>query len=204
MLKKFLCLTLGGVSLFAMHTAELNINDLELEAAVKLDVGQFNVNIEPNTTFVGITYLNGNEEYSENENGNPVAKLGNYFNFNFLMKQKINNSDLKIGLGVKAILSSIDSPNLGSYAAIPLGVEAEYILPIQNIIPISLDTQIYFAPQSLSFSDSKSYFEYRVGANFEVIQRGTLYVGFRNIETNYNAGDYIYNRSGYFGFKFAF
>jgi len=204
MIKKILCLTLGGVSLFAMHTAELNINDLELEAAVKFDIGQFNDNVEPDTTFIGITYLNANEDYSENAKGTPVAELGEYLNFNFLMKQNINNSDLKIGLGVKAVFSSMDNPDLGSYAAMPLGVELEYTLPIQNVIPISLDTQIYYAPESLSFSNSKSYLEYRLGASFEVIERGALYVGFRNIETNYDAGDFVYNRAGYFGFKFSF
>ena len=204
MLKKILSLTLGSVSLFAMHTVELNINDLELEAAVKLDIGQFNHNVEPDTTFIGIAYINADEEYSENARGASVDKLGGYFNFNFLMKQEINNSDLKVGLGVKAVFASIDKPNLSSYAAIPLGVEVEYTLPVANMIPISLDAQMYYAPESLSFSDSKSYFEYRLEANFEVIERGSLYVGFRNIETNYDSSDYVYNRASYFGFKFAF
>ncbi len=204
MLKKILYLSLGSVSLFAMHTVELNINDLELEAGVKLDIGQFNHNIEPDTTFIGVTYINANKEYSEDASGNSVDKLGKYFNFNFLMKQEVNNSDLKVGLGVKTVFSSIDEPNLSSYTAIPLGVEVEYTLPVEIMIPISLDAQMYYAPKSLSFSDSKSYFEYRFEANFEVIERGSLYVGFRNIETNYDSSDYVYNRASYLGFKFAF
>ncbi len=204
MLKKILYLSLGSMSLFAMHTAELNINDVDLEVGVKFDIGQFNDNIRPDTTFVGITYLNASEDNSRNENGIEVAKLGEYLNVNFLMKQKINNIDLKVGLGVKAVFASIDDPDLSLYSALPLGVEVEYMLPIKNVIPISFEAQIYYAPESLSFSDAKSYLEYRVEANFEVIERGTLYVGLRNIDTNYDSSNYQYNRAGYFGFKFAF
>ncbi len=204
MLRKILYFALSSVSLFAMHTAELNINDVDLEVGVKLDIGQYNENIEPDTTFIGVTFINANEEYSKDVGGNAIPKLGKYFNVSFLVKQEIKNSGLKVGLGTKAIFTSIDKPDLGLFSAIPLGVECEYQLPLKNAIPIWLNAQVYYAPKSLSLSDSKSYFEYRVGVNFEVIQRGTLFLGFRNIEVNYDSGDYLFNKASYFGLKFNF
>lgn len=203
MLKKILYLVLGSVSLFAVHTVELNINDVDLEAGVKLDIGQYNQNVEPDTTFIGVTYLSANEEYSKLSDGNKISELGEYFNVNFLIRQEIQNG-LYIGLGVKAVFASIDKPDVGTFTAIPLGVESEYLLPVTNVIPILFKAQVYYAPASLSLSDSKSYLEYRLGLDFEVIQRGSLYIGFRNIETNYKVSDYVYNRASYFGFKFAF
>ena len=208
MLKKILYLVLSSVSLLAMHSVELNINDLDLEGAVKLDVGQYTNSVEPDTTFVGISYINANENYSYDEDGNSLNELGGYLDLNFLIKEEIKNSDFSVGLGVKTVFISIDNPNLEMFSAIPLGIEVEYALPLKKVIPIWFGAEIYYAPESLSFADSRSYFEYRIEANFEVIKRGTLYFGFRNIDTNYIIDDikydYTYNQSGYFGFKFSF
>ena len=208
MLVRLLVLVIMSIKLFAMHSIELNINDLDLETGVKLDIGQFTNNVEPDTTFIGISYINANEEYSNDENKNSISELGGYFNFNFLVKQEIRNSDFSLGLGMKIVLASIKNPNLDLFRAIPLGIEGEYILPFDKVIPILLNTKVYYAPESLTFSDARSYLEYRVEVNMEVIQRGTLYFGYRSINTNYTISDieydYVYNESGYFGFKFNF
>lgn len=208
MLKTILYLVVSSISLFAMHTVELNINNLDLEAGVKLDVAQFSNNVEPDTTFIGVSYINANEEYSKDKKGDRLTELGGFFNFNFLVKQEIDNSSLSIGLGLKTIFSSIKDPDVGTFSAIPLGIEAEYILPLDSAIPIWFNTKVYYAPESLTFSKARSYLEYRIETNMEIIQRGTLYFGFRNIDTNYIIDeigyDYEFNQSGYFGFKFVF
>ena len=54
MLKKITLLLVTSLSLFAMHSAELNINQKDLEAGLKFDIGQFNDNVEPETMFVGL------------------------------------------------------------------------------------------------------------------------------------------------------
>jgi len=52
MLKKILLMTVTVISAFALHTAEININDKDLELNAKFDMGQFNETIYPNTVFV--------------------------------------------------------------------------------------------------------------------------------------------------------
>lgn len=51
MLKKISLIALGAVSAFAMHSAEVNINNSDLELSAKLDMGQFNESVKPDTIF---------------------------------------------------------------------------------------------------------------------------------------------------------
>ena len=53
MLKKILLLGASAISAMALHVAELNLNEKELEVGAKFDIGQFNENVEPNTMFAG-------------------------------------------------------------------------------------------------------------------------------------------------------
>ena len=57
MLKKIGLLCAFSISVFAMHSAEININQKDLEFGLNIDMGQYNRGIEPDTTFVGVTYL---------------------------------------------------------------------------------------------------------------------------------------------------
>ena len=200
MLKKIVLSAALSLSLYAMHNAEININDKDLEASFKLDMGQFNDTVAPDTTYLGVKYLKASDSYSEYEN-NAQADLGYYFDVDFLIKQEIKNSGFYFGLGVKGVFSEANDV---SFSAIPLGVEAMYKLPIKNFIPISFGVEAYYAPESLSFSNSQSYLEYRGELSAEIIERGSIYVGYRNIDTNYLNIDLTYNKSAYFGFKFKF
>ena len=80
MLKKLGVATLLSANLMAMHNLELNINDVDLEAGVRLDMGQFNDAVEPNTTFIGVKYLKA--DYDHSDYNSPNA----YMEVNFLMK----------------------------------------------------------------------------------------------------------------------
>jgi len=200
MLKKIVIFILGYSSVFAMHMTELNINKYDLEAGVKLDLGQFNQTVEPDTTFIGVSYLkagNENASYSNND-------IGGYFNINFMVKQDIKNTGFKVGLGVKSVYTSFKNVN---FVAIPIGAEVSYKLPLNIVIPIGFNATAYYAPRSLSFSDADRYFEYRVEAYAQLMQKASLYTGYRNIDTKYginNSLDYTYNESIYFGIKFSF
>lgn len=201
MLKKISLFVLSVTSLFAMHTAEINVNEYDLEAGLKLDVGQFNTTVEPDTTFVGIDYIKGSgENDSIVGDGNDV---NTYINFNFMVKQNIRNTGFYVGLGVKAVYTSIDNSDL-DYMALPIGGELSYVFA--NTIPVGITLSASYAPQSLSFLDSKDYLEYRFEVFAQLMNRASLYLGYRNIDTNYedSSEDYTYNKSGYFGIKFAF
>jgi len=204
MLNKLALLLLSSLSLFAMHNAEININQRDLEFALNLDMGQYNTSVEPETTFMGVKYLKASNNNSENE-FNKEVNVKYFFEANFLIKQKISDTGLKIGLGIKTNFSKVEN---NAFFAIPIGVDISYRLPIKNFIPINVGGVVYYAPESLSFSNAKSYLEYRAEVEAEVIERGSVFIGYRNLDTNYELGitrtDITYNKSAYFGFKFAF
>ena len=198
MIKKSALILLSAASAFAMHTAEININDKDLELGAKFDLGQFNSTVEPDTTFVGFTYLNGDEANSE-----IVTDINGYLEANFLMKREIQNSGVTFGIGVK---TNYTKANEYSFMSIPLGLEVGYNLP--TAIPVSLGAKVYYAPESLSILDADSFLEYRLDVNIEIIERGSIVLGYRNIDTNFevasNSSKLNYNSSAYFGFRFAF
>lgn len=204
MLRKLGLLAATTISVYAMHSAEININEKDLEFGLNLDMGQYNRNIEPGTTFAGIKYLNANDENSASESGS-IVNTKYFVEANFLIKQEIKNSGLKFGLGVKANTSKVEDK---TFMSIPIGIDISYKLPLNNFIPVEIGAVLYYAPQSLSFLDAESYVERRLGLNLEVIQRGSIFIGYRNIDTNYKISDskyeVTYNKSAYFGFKFEF
>ncbi len=201
MLKKITLSILTASSIHAMHTAEINVNEYDLEAKVKFDLGQFNTTVEPDTTFLGVSFLKGSPENDSIDANNDVD---NYLDLNFMVKQNIQDSGFKVGLGIKAVYTSAGS---NDYISLPIGAELSYILPIQSAIPIGFTASASYAPQSLSFQDAKNYLDYRIEAYAELMDRASVYAGYRNIDTNYDtngADDYTYNKSAYFGIKFSF
>ncbi len=204
MLKKMGLLLAMTVSIFAMNSASININDKDVEVSGRLDMGQFNYSLQPNTIFIGAKYLKGSSSHSNfghNDNG--------YYELNFLMQKKVTNTALLLGLGVKLNYTKADiAGGSRSFTAIALGMEAKYKLPSNRYVPLFLNGNIYYAPQVLSLSDANSFFSYRVHVDAEVIQNGYVLLGYRSINTSYKANSKtyskIYNNSFYVGFRFIF
>ncbi|MBE0515608.1 YfaZ family outer membrane protein [Sulfurimonas sp.] len=190
MFKKISLIALSTVSVFAMHSAEVNINNSDLELSAKLDMGQFNDSIEPATIFLGAKYLNADERHSD------VRNIDDYQEINFLMQKNVN-SDFRLGLGVK--LNHTDE-----FVSIPLGIEAVYKLPVSSSVPFYIGASIYTAPEVLSFDEADSFLEYRFTLEAEAIQNGFITLGYRHMDTNYEVRDVEYNDSVYFGLKFLF
>ena len=202
MFKKVALIALSTISAFAMHSAEININDKDLELAVGIDVAQYNHTVEPDTTFVGIKYLKGTKENSEDEYGNNV-NTNEYYETSFLMKRAVPNSDIKLGIGMKLNYTRVAGE---SYMSAPLGIEVGYTLASR--IPLSVGAKLYYAPSSLSFAKADNFLEYRLEGAVDIIERGSIIVGYRNLDTNFKITkttyDVNYNESGYVGFRFAF
>ncbi len=194
MLKKLSLITISVISAFAMHSAEININDKDLELGVRFDLGQMNDTVEPDTTFLGFSYLNAHLD-------NSNADISSYTEINFLMRQKAKNSGVVFGLGVKSNYTKIRE---NSYLSIPLGLEIGYTIPVD--IPIIFSAKAYYAPESLAFLSAIKYLEYRADISIEVIPKGALVGGYRNITANIEETnlDIKYNEAIYFGFKFLF
>jgi len=196
MIKKIGLVVLFAASAFAMHTIELNINDKDMEVGAKLDMGQFSDSTEPDTVFIGGKFLHGDEDHSDFKTSSDIH---DYFEVNFLMKRKINES-FKVGLGMKVNYTE-------DFSSIPLGLEVGYKLPFKSAIPVYVGGCFYYAPEVLSMSDAKSFVEYRAEIDAEVITNGHVVVGYRNLDTNYDdkhGGNMNYNKSPYIGFRFAF
>jgi hypothetical protein len=196
MLKKTVLLALGASSLFAFHMAELNINDKDFEAKLRFDMGQFNESVMPDTTFFGIGYIKGSEDHSDFHQADGLVEA------NFLMQRNVGNSEnLTLGLGIKYEYSNIDDED---FSAIPLGIEARYRLPFDTGIPIYIGGIFYYSPEVLTFNDAKNFVEYRANVDLEIIERGHLVAGYRNIDLNFEEVDMNYNNSWYLGFRFQF
>ncbi len=204
MLKKIGLLSSVAVMAFAFNSASLNINDKDIELSGRLDVGQFNYNVQPNTVFIGARYLNGNQSHSSfasNSNG--------YYEVSFLMLKKVPNTALKLGLGVKLNYTQANlAGGTRDFTSLPLGINANYRLPVNFYVPWFLDGSVYYAPEVLSMSDANSFFAYRIHLDAEVIQNGYVQLGYRSINTNYKVNSVTYNEnynhSFYAGFRFQF
>ena len=203
MLKKIGLIIASAASVFAMHSAEININEKDLGVSAKLDMGQFNQTIEPDTTFIGAAIINGSDDYSEDENGYKLEGLNGYYELNFLMRRAVNGSGFTAGLGLKLNHTKMEE----SFVSIPLGLELGYTLP--SVLPVTFGVSAYYAPESLSFEKGKNFLEYQASVSVELIERASIIAGFRKLDMKFHVDDETdyainYNTSTYFGFRFQF
>ena len=91
------------------------------------------------------------------------------------------------------------------FIALPLMAKASYDLPLIDTIPTTSFAAVFaYAPSVLTFSDGESYTELRFEADMEIISNIHIFTGYRNIDTDYEAGDYNFNDSFYGGLKLSF
>ena len=200
MLKKITLISTSAISAFALHMAEININDKDLEVGAKLDVGQFNDRVEPNTMFVGAKFLNPVDEHSSDS----LTNLKPYYEVNFSIMREVGNYGVSFGMGLKLNYTEIGNTN---FSALPLGVEFAYAFPSPKVIPMHLGASLYYAPEVLSFADSTRYLEYRIHYDVELIPNAGLTLGYRNLNVkagNSSIGSVNYNSSWYVGFQLGF
>jgi len=192
MLKKLLFGTLLITGYLQAETSiglDINNEDVEL-------MGEVNFNsladYSSGTTFViSGTYLYAGA--NDNDNGESLLTLG------FSGQNSLQGIEgLSVALGAKAVFAD-------DYMALPLFVRANYALPLIDTIPTtSFFADFAYAPSVLAFSDGETYTEFRIGADMEVIANTHVFVGYRNIDTDYTYGDYNFNDSFYGGLKLSF
>jgi hypothetical protein len=200
MLKKIvLLLSLAG-SLLAMHEVELNLNNYDLDAKINFDIGQFNPSVDPDVFFVGGRYLHGSHQHSDRD----LDKDHELYDAHFFVQQRLSgNRAFKLGLGAKFVYTSISDLD---YYALPLGVHVAYDLPLGLPVPFIAGAQLYYAPQVLSWSDAKNYFEYDLSLDIQIIDFAALTGGYRKIDTDFDVshGDLTFNEAWFVGVKFRF
>ncbi len=192
MLRKLLFGTLLITGFLQAETSiGLDINDEDVELFGEVNFNSL-TDYSSDTTFV----ISGNYLYSggnDNDNGEHLFTLG------FSGQNSLQGMEgLSVALGAKAVFAD-------SYMALPLFVRANYALPLIDTIPTtSFFADFAYAPSVLTFSDGETYTEFRLGADMEVISNTHVFVGYRNIDTDYTYGDYNFNDSFYGGLKLSF
>lgn len=195
---------LAATSLMAMHEAEINLNNYDMQVKVDLDMGQFNDTIEPEHVMVGGSYLYA----SGHHNSVSGAKDSRLMDVHFMVQQPLGPvPDLTVGLGAKGVYTKVDMGASDSdFYALALGLKGEYHLPLDIQVPIAVGGQVYYAPNVLSMSDAKNYLEWDVHAEAMVIDRAGIVAGYRHIDTNFDHPnlDMVLNEHWYVGVKFKF
>lgn len=169
----------------AQSSIGININDEDLEILAALDLNAF-VDYSDSTVYL----VDG---YYLHTDGDDLFALGLSGENTF---QGVEG--LVLGFGARFVFAD-------DFTALPLFGKVIYTLPLIDSIPTtSLGATFAYAPSVLTFSDGESYSEFRVEADMEVIQNIHLFVGYRNIDTEYEHYDKSFNDSFYAGMKLSF
>ncbi len=112
-------------------------------------------------------------------------------------------SNITLNFGFKLLYSTYDAKDK-SFVAMPITMGAKARMYLGNLPKSALGVKFAFAPKPLTFSDGKSYLEYRIETDMQVIDNIDLFLGYRHINTNYNDKDRTFNSAVYMGGKFVF
>ncbi len=159
-------LLLGTVLLFSRTTVGLNINTEDFELKGETDISTFSEYVNGTMFIVDANYLNTEED--------DLIGVGLSAHNSFLGMEGFS-----LGLGARFVY-------LEDFMALPLTAEASYAFTFADNIPAaSFSASLLYAPSVLSFDDAENYFEFRAEAAMEVISSVSLYIGYRDIETEY-------------------
>lgn len=183
--KLFLTSLLSLGFLQAQSSIGIDINDEDLEVQAAIDLNAF-ADYSDSTAYLA-------DGYYLHTDGDDLFALG-LSGENTLQGVE----GLRLGFGAKFVFAD-------DFTALPLLGKAIYTLPLIDSIPkTSLGATFAYAPSVLTFSDGESYTEFRMEADMEVIQNIHLFVGYRNINTEYETYDRTFNNSFYGGMKLSF
>ena len=179
-------------SLFAVHRVSVNISNLDLEANLALDMGQFNGDMGVDSYFIGAGIISVDDGA-----GDPFV----YGEVNFI-NDLPDVEGMRFGMGMKLVYTNNGAE---TFIAAPVGFVVDYLIQNKKNLPIFMVGQIYYAPGPLSFSDAKNYFEARAEFHYEMIENMRMFFGYRAILTNFvTSGDAAFNKTAYGGMRIGF
>lgn len=189
-MKKILIGSFIASSILMGNNIQVNINSdtLEVSADIYLN-NSYNLNENSNYYFTA-SYLRTEKNDLETQS---LSSAG----FKVLNPYTENNG-ISIGLGMKAVYS--DQTNKRFFAT-PLVLNGK--IELNEVMYV--DADLSYAPKVLSFSDGKTYQDMKVRFNYKVLADGYVFVGLRNIETEYNNGiTKKYDNSVFLGLEVRF
>jgi len=197
MLKKIVYTTLfSSAILFAESGIGVNINEQDLEIEGILDSRNLQAMQTSSTIYqADVNFLYDNEQ----------AKL---ISGGIGATNKVEGVEgLEATLGLKYVWAEVGLNQNSSFNAVPFLAKVRYTFPplMYNIPPVSIEGKFLFAPKVLSFGNSQLYKEFRLNAEMEVIESGSIYAGYRNIHTKYDGiSNSLFNNSFYGGIKITY
>jgi len=184
--KWILLLLIGTTLLYSRTTVGLNINTEDFELEGEMDISALS------------EYANGTIFIAD---ANFLATdLDNLFGIGLSAHNSFQGMEgLSLGLGARFVY-------LENFMAFPLMAEASYAVMLTDSLPAaSFSATLLYAPTVLSFDDANNYFEFRAEAAMEVINSVSIYLGYRDIETEYiDLASETFNSSLYVGMKMSF
>ena len=189
MIKKILAgMLLSSSLLMASNSVELNVNNDTLEVLGEYNLNEvYNLSNDANYNFT-LSYIN-----SQKSDSNKIVSAGLK-----ILNPYINDIGLSVGFGAKLLWADNYTE---SFMAVPLNIFVKYEFN-ENI---NFNGNFSYSPSILSFSSADKYQEFQIKANYKVIDNGLIYIGKRDIKTDYTNGVSIkMDDSVFFGFKVIF
>ena len=159
-------------SVSAVDTAiELNVNADDVEGRVDVKFRPMEVPLSVGGGFI----------YSSNSTKYWLA------NVNAVVKDEMFTPALSLGVGLKGVFGNTDFPlESVDTAAIPFLFLADYDFRKMSLnLPISFAASLGYAPEAISFSDTKEYLEFYLSGYFHINHFAALYVGYRHLDIDY-------------------
>ena len=184
--KKLILITLLATGLLQSETSiGIDINNEDVEILGELNFNSLADYSSGTTYILDVSYLH--------TDGDNLAAVG------FSGQNTLQGAEgLTLAFGAKLAFAK-------DFMALPLMAKAIYALPFNDSIPTtSLVASFAYAPSVLTFLDGETYSELRLEADMEVISNIHIFTGYRNIDTDYETGDYNFNDSFYAGMKLSF
>ena len=171
---------------------ELNVNDSDVEA-------RLGVQINPITTPITI---GGGFLYSDDD------KFWQTY-LDLAIKDEVFTPGLNLGLGFKGLFGEAEFvPKDLGIRALAFEFLSEYDLRETTLdFPISFSANIGWAPDVLSFGDTKEYFEFYFNTYLHINYWASIYVGYRDIQIDFEDGGSRFERKSdafYIGVKLSF
>jgi len=179
-------------TLAADASVELNVNDDDVEA--RLDV-LINPGGAPLT--VGGGFL-----YSDDNDGADIWLT----NVSIAIKDEVGTPGLNLGLGFKGVFGETDTDfDDFTTGALAFQFLSEFDFRESGAnLPISITASLAWAPEILSFSDTEDYFEFYTAVYIHVNYWASIFVGYRDIEIEYDHDIEAEHDAFYVGAKLTF
>ena len=183
-LKKMIALLTLPWIVAAQNGLSININDEDVELEGRRAIKALGGYESSTTYLVGGTLLHTKKD--------TLATLS-FEGINTLQGAPF----IEVSLGLKAVITQ-------DYLTLPFSIGANYHLPSSFFNDAMIGFLWAYAPSALSFNDAKSYSEMRFEGSIEVVEKISLTLGYRSIDTDYRNADIQFNKGWYVGMRFAF